>query len=184
MAVKEPRWASIGGAGGVSEDSLRFVVRQVWRDEVYWQEPGRGGNPGLPDCKLPVDGGGLIEVELKKWALKVKKNKDGKIEKTLAVKAEAAQFRYHTLAAERGERTVFMVLVHDGYSFPIFLMNGKYLTGDLKKIPIGTGMPHFIRRVCVFRGSNKPIGGKYEKEEFSYVRENFNSILKDEAFWV
>jgi hypothetical protein len=135
------------------ENLVRRVVRQVWGNLAVWTEPTWGSSVGLPDVVLPLGRGG-VAVELKDWGRFGRKG--------CLVAARPAQRRWHVLAAERGERSLFLALVDEG----IWAFNGKYIN-DYSHL---MGESNCFKRLGYW-------------EDSAEILSNFNALAKDKLFW-
>lgn len=132
------------------ESELRNLVRSIWGLAAEWTEPTYGSSVGVPDVALPL-GNGRVPVELKV----------GTLAKAVRFKARPAQRRWHVLARERGERSLFLIAAR-GW---LFVLNGAYINE----------YDYF------WEGRTFKRLGKIEEK--AKILLNFNALDKDKEFW-
>lgn len=100
------------------ETELRKLLRIVWKADIIWTEPSRGGSVGSADCTLPLPFGWL-PLELKVWDSRFQA---GSLQMHSDVRP--AQRRYHLRAALADQKTAFLVAQKTELNSRLFVFPG------------------------------------------------------------
>lgn len=106
------------------EKHLKFWLNNAYHGQLNFIEPTIGSSVGMPDVELPI-GKETLPIE----------TKIGTITRSgfLHVVLRPSQYRYHILAAERGQPTAILAAVGASTKFSVYAFAGRFVENDRYK---------------------------------------------------